>query len=314
MNDATVQNFIDYYTDPENGAKQTLPPFPKYFIVSTLHPGSSGSKGSILILQFNLPYRMARIHVDASNANQWRLETENVRRFGFVSDSRRNGVSSIYIDGTLFNGVTELSRHYCKLDATWKICNDWVEFTPKNLLQKKVPFFTTYGPSKAVSERSPSTYGPMIQIYERPLLIVSGTKGGFYDTERYLKVATTLANTLYIQSRTNVEIILDIDFDSFPNPQDFNLFLIGSPSGNGVTSELQPDLPGFFLFFYFSLFFFLFSFFVFNFLFLLVKFQGTSIIIGPKTWSASGTGNLSFFFFSFNLFLFIFISFYLLLI
>jgi hypothetical protein len=93
MNGPAIQSFYSSYLPND------LPSFPSRFSVVTLNPDSSGARGSIQILQMNIPRRMAKINV-FDNSTAWILHTENVMRFGLTNDLR--GVSTdtiLVIDG-----------------------------------------------------------------------------------------------------------------------------------------------------------------------------------------------------------------------
>ena len=223
MDDDFMQSFIDNYTNPSAGARQTLPSFPSLFTVTTLNPSSSGPRGSVEILQLQLPYRLGRVHVTGAGGSQWTLRTENVRRFSFQADSRRIATSFV-VDGESFGSVQVAPQnHYCRLDGRWRLCTDsgWVN-----------------------TERSATTYGPIFQIYESRSLIVVGTEQGPTEAEKHLGIALEIANTMYLYGRSNVEVVFDVDYEEIQNPESCNLILIGGPRSNLVTLSIEQNLPG----------------------------------------------------------------------
>ena len=59
MNDDEMQGFLNGFVGNASGriGEVALPPFPDEFTLTSLNPASSGSKGSIRILQLEIPFR-----------------------------------------------------------------------------------------------------------------------------------------------------------------------------------------------------------------------------------------------------------------
>lgn len=73
-----------------------------YLTANQLTPINPLARGGIQILQLHLPYRAGYVHV-TRNVKQgqkvWRLQTENIRRFGFIYFAGLEQPT----DGTLLN-------------------------------------------------------------------------------------------------------------------------------------------------------------------------------------------------------------------
>jgi hypothetical protein len=122
LNDDLAQEFLNTYIDPSKNPSLDLPALPNPFTVSTVNPGSSGSRGGISILQLTVPFRLAKITV-VIEGDHWKLSTTNVRRFAFNRDKRQDGVKSFSVDNTRFdNPPTDIGLSYLKTqEYTWEV-------------------------------------------------------------------------------------------------------------------------------------------------------------------------------------------------
>lgn len=127
LNDDIVQGFLNKYLDREINPALDKPPFPDAFTISTMNPFSTGSKGGIRILQFEVPFRLATIRVHRFG-NNWVMNTTNVRRLGFVYDDRQKDIKSFSIDGTYFDvSPSKAGPSYLRKSVT----DPWeVQFAP----------------------------------------------------------------------------------------------------------------------------------------------------------------------------------------
>jgi hypothetical protein len=57
LNDAIAQEFLMRFIDPKKNPDLRLPQLPNPFVISTLNPASSGSRGGIRIMQLVVPFR-----------------------------------------------------------------------------------------------------------------------------------------------------------------------------------------------------------------------------------------------------------------
>jgi hypothetical protein len=213
LSDQIVQTFLDQFIDPKRNPELQLPQLPNPFTISTLNPGSTGSRGGIQILQLIIPYRLASITVEQSGAH-WKLTTSNVRRFGFVRDPRQNGIQTWSVDSSDFDQPpSNAGPSYLKTgNYTWEVAEDllWIS-----------------------RERSPTTYGPISQIFTHPLRIVIPSSPTA-NLNLYRELARHLTTQWYTYSRGTTQIIRDVDvLDGFVAR--YNLIVLGDPRDNYYT-------------------------------------------------------------------------------
>eukprot|EP01133_Synstelium_polycarpum_P013893 gene13893-16389_t len=213
VDDAIMQSFFNQHV------QSAIPTLPSTFIVTTLNPASSGSRGGIQILQLTQPYRVAKIRVTGSTTSTWTLRTQNVRRIGFVPFAQ--APTSIVIDGQTFKYAQYPTTHFCGGIGNWEVC------TSKSWLW---------------AERNPATYGPVVQIVQSPLLFVYGTQGSAQQTQVYRDAAVYLSNTLYYQMRYAIDVMSDNDFSS-SLLSTYNVVLFGGPANNTVAHQFQSNFP-----------------------------------------------------------------------
>ncbi|KAJ3218634.1 hypothetical protein HDU67_004687 [Dinochytrium kinnereticum] len=219
VNDDTLQNFLDKYINPENNPGLPHPPLPEAFTLSTLNPASSGSKGSIRILQLEVPYRLASIRVHR-DGNKWMLNTTNVRRFGWAKDDRVK-IDSWSIDGTDFPEPPKIGPSYLREDGEteWKVATDllWISV-----------------------ERYSSTYGPASQILTHQFLIVIPSNPTVIDISVYRKAAQNLAASWYLFGRGGTQIIRDVDVRDGLSAK-YHMIVLGGPKDNVFTKRREGE-------------------------------------------------------------------------
>jgi len=224
---------LDYYNSLVSRYQFFHPPIPKTITITSNNPASSGSRANIQILQTLITGRVARIQVMQITQNNelvWMISTQNVRRFGFTQTPvRQEGLpTKIILDNQLFSTVFLPDQHFCRLD---KWLPDWNTTTDDTWL--------TY-------ERSPSTYGPLRAIFEKPFTIVYGTNTTSASTAALLKWgAVYIANFFNTYGRGSPEIVADIDYVPPANGCDSNenYILLGNTYQNYVANKFESQLP-----------------------------------------------------------------------
>eukprot|EP01119_Soliformovum_irregulare_P000412 TRINITY_DN10284_c0_g2_i1.p2 TRINITY_DN10284_c0_g2~~TRINITY_DN10284_c0_g2_i1.p2 ORF type:complete len:818 (+),score=238.26 TRINITY_DN10284_c0_g2_i1:2873-5326(+) len=209
MNAPIIKNFYQNYL------VNTLPNFPREFVAVSSNPGTCGSRGSVKIVQVEIPGRLARVHV-VQEGSTWKLKTENTRRFGFEQDSR-GPKKSVVIDDQILPLVNLPDSHYCKVELKWEICRSWEQ-----------------------GERRIEQLGPAFHVMSDKFAIVYGS---LRDREIYLKSAVDLANAWFLYANGNVSVISDEEY--LQNFQDWNgnIILMGDPSSNSASAKLSGEFP-----------------------------------------------------------------------
>jgi hypothetical protein len=172
------------------------------------------------------------VHVTQEDGGAtWTLQTENVRRFALTADARAAAVVRVILDGqTDLPLVRAPQGHYCRLGATgsaWVVCADdergaW-----------------------ALTERSPASSGPVLQVWDRPALVVVGTVGADGDLAAvYLAAASMLASDYYHYALGRAQVVMDIEALERNDLGDYHLILLGGPPTNAVAASLAAALPG----------------------------------------------------------------------
>ncbi|KAJ2998060.1 hypothetical protein HDV02_004885 [Globomyces sp. JEL0801] len=213
LNDNIATHFLNDIIHPNINPKLSLPKLPNPFTVATLNPASSGTRGGIRILQLEVPFKFATIKVHRIHNNHWELTTSNVRRFGFVKDSRQGDITTWSIDGTQFlTPPEEAGPSYLKTEEGWELASDllWIS-----------------------RERNPTTYGPISLIFSEPFRIVIPT-APTSDIYLYRKLARQIAQNWYIAGRGSTQIIKDIDVLDGISAK-YNLIVLGDPRDNYYT-------------------------------------------------------------------------------
>jgi hypothetical protein len=199
---------------------------PSEFSLTVINPATHEGRGGIRILQLVLIGRLATVRARQSNT-QWILITRNVARLSFSSQWINNEVILDGIPVTL-TGQNE----FCKSSTSvpiWTLCADALEY--------------------ARLQRSPLTYGPMRQVYDRPFLIVVGTAGNVTSLTTILHdIAVFIANLHALASNARVRVVKDSDLIQSDQSVDdaaltHNLILLGDPNLNLVTARLRDSLP-----------------------------------------------------------------------
>eukprot|EP01113_Clastostelium_recurvatum_P047301 TRINITY_DN8411_c0_g1_i5.p1 TRINITY_DN8411_c0_g1~~TRINITY_DN8411_c0_g1_i5.p1 ORF type:complete len:461 (-),score=105.63 TRINITY_DN8411_c0_g1_i5:29-1321(-) len=217
---AVMQTFFDQHVN------SSRPPLPPTFVVTTLNPATTESRGGIRILQQIRPHRISRITVTRGEDDRWILVTENVRRFGFTNVTY--GMPAHFtVDGVEIPAPACLpASHYSISTSTsslsWHLSND--------------------GGAWEATERGPSTYGPLERILMRPLVIVVGTSTSEHSRTLRQNWAIYMANTLYYQVRHVVAVIDDVEYDAKVHGSS-NLVMLGGPSSNTLAFKLGSCLP-----------------------------------------------------------------------
>jgi len=197
-----------------------LPPFPESYTVVTLNPASSGARGGLVIQQLRIPARAGRLHVvQQRTQGQLIIKTENVRRFGMTTDNRTTS-TELVIDGTVLPAVRLPEQQYCRLNSPsdpWAICPDSCSW--------------------CASERSSSSSGPILQVYDRQLLLVVGTHGTVQETARCKAGAVTIANDWLQFGNGVVDIIADDEALDRADLAAFNLIVLGGPAVNSFSAS-----------------------------------------------------------------------------
>ena len=162
---------------------------------------------------------------------RWTVRTENVRRFALEPDARAAALTGITLDGqTDLPLVRAPLGHYCRLatSAPWTVCYEGEDG------------------AWSLNERSPTSSGPVLQVWDRPVLIVVGTDGASADlVERYRAAASQLASDYFHYSLGKAAILTDSEaLEDVPDLGAFNLILLGGPTTNAVTATLAATLPG----------------------------------------------------------------------
>ncbi|KAI9333717.1 hypothetical protein BDR26DRAFT_868064 [Obelidium mucronatum] len=219
MNDDILSTFLEKHLDPAQNPGLQHPPLPEAFTISTLNPGSTGSKGGIKILQLEVPFRLAQIRVHREG-NHWILNTINVRRFGFLKDSRAT-IDTWEIDGMRFNEPPKIGPSYLRKDdeTEWKLVPDllWIS-----------------------EERYWSTYGPAVQILNHPFLIVVPSNPTTISSETYHRNAQLIATSWYLYGRGGTQIIRDIDVRDGIAAK-YHLIVLGGPKDNLFTRRREKE-------------------------------------------------------------------------
>eukprot|EP01133_Synstelium_polycarpum_P008939 gene8939-10482_t len=222
-------NYMQAYYDSIVSSGLQLPPLPKSITITTNNPSSSGTRANIQILQLSIPFRVGRIHiqqVQESSGLTWVLTTQNIRRFALSSlPARAELPTTLRIDGQTFP-AQYAPFHYSSPDNKYAInwnCSDdntW-----------------------STVERSPATYGPMRQIFEKPFTIVIGTNATQEEIDVFLWSATYISNFWSTYGRGSPQIVRDVEFVSTGCSAATNYILIGSTEQNLLASKWALQLP-----------------------------------------------------------------------
>ncbi|KAF9301492.1 hypothetical protein BGZ74_006629 [Mortierella antarctica] len=220
------------------------PPFPSHFEITTINPGSMGSKGGIQIEQLQIPFRKGSIKVQIKKnggkaSSVWTMHTTNIRRLGFAGHpslmQRRGQISRVVIDDDVFEldkggvsigGVMLKDGVFIKNQGN-KGSRKWTLSTSNQWLE---------------TERHRETYGPAIQVLEKKLVIVVGGHIDFplaiQKTAR--RVARLVAHDVYQYGRNDVDIVTDSEYFDGPygktGAEKVNLVLVGDAHQNKLTN------------------------------------------------------------------------------
>ncbi|KAF8938527.1 hypothetical protein BGZ58_000719 [Dissophora ornata] len=263
LNDEAMQTFLKQHlhddtisrTDGISVMRERVkaavhPQFPRTFDITLTSPAGMGSKGGIQIEQLRVPFRKATIKVYIQDIRQdndddvastaWVLRTTNIRRFRFLDSpslrARRGNISRLVIDGATFNlsGISEKDLSlgtFIRVDAS-KGSSQW-EFASSN--------------EWVVTERHRETYGPSIQVLEKRVVVVLGTR--FANSMKLSnaadRIAKLVAHDIYLYGRGDVEVLTDEEyleqingFELREHCDRMNLVLIGDSHQNSVTKRV----------------------------------------------------------------------------
>ncbi|KAG0226718.1 hypothetical protein BGW41_004100 [Actinomortierella wolfii] len=238
----------DGYEEP----KATHPTFPSSFVITLLNPASMGTKGGIQVEQLRVPFRKGQIRVhishDAGGTATWRLHTTNIRRFTFPQDNlqlvnRRGRIHRLIVDDVIFENAYHLIEDISANNQTGSFLR--VSGSPKwQFVPDNEPHVA--GASAAIAawkkmERHRETYGPPIQVFEKPLIVVVGS---YFNSPEWTKAAQHIsrivAHDIYQYSRVTPTVLTDYEYvKSIGKPNqcnECNMILIGDAFQNSVTS------------------------------------------------------------------------------
>ncbi|KAF9396453.1 hypothetical protein BGX21_009527, partial [Mortierella sp. AD011] len=262
LHDDIMQNFLKQHLldDVSSGIEEfskshskvapvAHPPFPRVFEISVINPAGMESRGGIQIEQLSIPFRKGSIKVEILEdrtdgiSTTWVIHTTNIRRFRFLDSPslrlRRGLITNLVIDGVVFKvngdekGLSELSLGTFLRQSTSKSRAQW-QFSSSN--------------SWALTERHRETYGPAIQILEKRVIVVLGTKFASHLPELSHtadRIAKLVAHDIYLYGRGDVEVVTDDEYlariavkAGNNNSDRSNLVLIGDHYQNSVTKHV----------------------------------------------------------------------------
>ena len=146
--------------------------------------------------------------------SHWKLTTTNVRRFAFTYDERQVGLRTWSVDKTGFVTPPVLgSPSYLNVgNLTWQLSDDllWIS-----------------------RERSPSTYGPISQVFSEPFRIVIPSAPNANLT-MYYEIAELISTSWYTYGKGSTQLIRDIDLYDGISAK-YNLIVLGDPRYNYYT-------------------------------------------------------------------------------
>eukprot|EP01105_Mastigella_eilhardi_P000196 TRINITY_DN1023_c0_g1_i1.p1 TRINITY_DN1023_c0_g1~~TRINITY_DN1023_c0_g1_i1.p1 ORF type:complete len:584 (-),score=99.03 TRINITY_DN1023_c0_g1_i1:64-1815(-) len=216
-----ILNDADSMAFAQNITKWTARPrsIPAHFRVVTMNPASSGSVGSIRILQVALLSRKATADVTIHSDGTWTIATSNVLRFGFEKHPLvQYPTGKIVIDKHEFlTAQFYPGSHYWLRSQVWQTCSgcDW-----------------------ELKERGPRTYGPLARVLEGSVKVIFGTSGSNSNSAAAASLGVAFANDLFFLGY-NIPVLADraAATMSLPALGSANLVLIGGPDTNAVTAQ-----------------------------------------------------------------------------
>eukprot|EP01084_Bolivina_argentea_P038027 70316_1 len=197
------------------------------FTLTVYNPATVSSKNGIRILQSLKSYQKATFSVECRNNKKngnicmCRVYTTNIRRveINFKTFSMKlswNNDWELIIDDIVFEFEKKNIPDFIMLcsDAfgmKWKQCVDTLNYE--------------------ISERSPISYGPLRQVFEKRFRIVYGTNGNDEMKSKYKQWAIYL-NNLWYMTGDNANIIIHSDEEDFNLNEGENILLIGDNKTN----------------------------------------------------------------------------------
>ncbi|RKO98076.1 hypothetical protein CXG81DRAFT_4007, partial [Caulochytrium protostelioides] len=233
--DAAVQIFLRTHTHPNRPPATIRSTLPPRFILSTMNPGSMGSRGGLRILQLITPFRLGSIEVVRTLI--WTMTTRNIRRFHFLPLARPPigepaalpTIASWVIDGQRFESGPAYGPSYVRSSTL-------EEPTPGAVWEPSGDLLWT------TRERHPLTYGPMAQMLAHPFRIVLPTLPSVSPTaaRQYRRIAARIAQSWYVAARGGTQIVDDVDVRDGLSAQ-FHLIVLGGPEANRYTAREQKE-------------------------------------------------------------------------
>ena len=201
----------------------------KDFTLTVFNPATVGSKNGIRILQtwFSFQKSSVNVRIASSGGGKCDIITNNVRRLSI--DTNRLGFGTVTIDGALVDlgAENQDSAMLCFVlsengKQQWEECKDEKNYH--------------------LVERSPESYGPLLQVFESKFRIVYGTDCDAATIETYKQWSVYLANLWYMTGDNgNVKIQADIDTDVTDLAPNENILLIGDDRSNKWSKELVTN-------------------------------------------------------------------------
>ncbi|KAG0012671.1 hypothetical protein BGZ80_011595 [Entomortierella chlamydospora] len=262
LHDDIMQNFLKQHLldDVSSGIEGFLkshsevapvahPPFPRVFEISVINPAGMESRGGIQVEQLSIPFRKGSVKVEIVEdrlngiSTTWVINTTNIRRFRFLDSPslrlRRGLITNIVIDGVAFK-VNGDEKRLSELSLG--------TFLRQNTSKGRAQWQFSSSDNWALTERHRETYGPAIQILEKRVIVVLGTKFASHLPELSHaadRIAKLVAHDIYLYGRGDVEVVTDDEYlariamEAGNNNSDrSNLVLIGGHHQNSVTKHV----------------------------------------------------------------------------
>lgn len=226
----------------DNNFKRPRGDLPKRFQLSVSNPANHEGKFGIRILQLIKPSIIGKIIVSPTKT-LWKIRTVNVQMFRInpvFMKMVNNSLPSIIVDGMKFsNGIyTSYIVKKCpksiKQNCNWKL----KKIQKYDIVKTVIPGVSDILP---YPQRSPSTYGPIRQIYQKPFLVIIGTNCTKEYYQRLREFALFFINTHYVATNTFIPLFSDLDEIPIDMLLYYNIVLIGKPVVNRYT-KIMFDL------------------------------------------------------------------------
>eukprot|EP00177_Eucheuma_denticulatum_P007069 GFKZ01012861.1.p1 GENE.GFKZ01012861.1~~GFKZ01012861.1.p1 ORF type:complete len:808 (+),score=78.08 GFKZ01012861.1:89-2425(+) len=238
VDDDKLQPFIEGHL--KAASKPTLP---QKFVVFTMNPASTGSRGGLRIMSLEVPFQQSRLRVERNNPENgtWTVNTENVRRFRFqpvhgvlerpqklIVDSSERAIpvdaESLASTNSYMDVCATQSARAIRADArpvAWRRCHDEMTWA-----------------SDRSKERGPDTSGPSAQVLAGRKLVVVFPEG---DSELQ-DTAVAYANSLYLRGiSAQVTTDSNVSVGQLNSAWETNMVLFGGPHVNRMSQKLYTD-------------------------------------------------------------------------